>query len=314
MNVSQRVLVTGAAGFIGQHLVRRLLEDGAQVWAGIAPAEAPERVAQLPADVRQISFDVRDTDAVRSAVADVDPQIVFHLAAVGVTDTGVDPQLALIVNAGGAVNVLAALRGRDVKRVVLAGTCHEYGARETSEGLDPLNAYAASKIAAWAFGRAFWRVHGLPVVTARLFQVYGPGQPAHVLIPAAIRAAMDGRDFPMTQGDQARDFVYVADVVDGLIAAALASDLDGHSIDLGMGVPHTVRHVVERIWALTEASGKIQAGVLPYRAGAVMSLIANADRTTRLTGWCAQLGLDDGLRAMVRYLSLIEGDGVDGRT
>lgn len=310
----RRVLVTGASGFIGRRLTRRLIEADAQVWAGVRSLNDRrwiERSVTLPQDVRLLAFDVRDAGAVRSALDQAAPQIVFHLAAVGVTDTGVDPFLALAVNVGGAINLLSVLRERDVdaRRVVLVGTCHEYGARETREGLDPFNTYAASKVAAWAFGRAFWRAHGLPVVTARLFQVYGPGQPVHTLIPAAVQAALAGRDFPMTAGEQARDFIYVDDAVDGLIAVAAATGIDGQSIDLGTGVTHTVRHVVERIWALTGASGDIQVGALPYRAGGPITLTADAGRTTRLTGWRAQIDLDDGLRVTIRdYLNPFEND------
>jgi nucleoside-diphosphate-sugar epimerase len=136
------VLVTGAAGFIGLRLVQRLVESGAQVWAGLAPDEAQERVAALPAPVERSVFDLRGARAVRAATKDAAPQIVFHLAAVGVTDPGIDPALALAVNAGGTVHLLEALKGRDVERVVLVGTCYEYGARESVEGLDPFNAYA----------------------------------------------------------------------------------------------------------------------------------------------------------------------------
>jgi UDP-glucose 4-epimerase len=293
------VLVTGAAGFIGLRLVQRLVESGAQVWAGLAPDEAQERVAALPAPVERSVFDLRGARAVRAATKDAAPQIVFHLAAVGVTDPGIDPALALAVNAGGTVHLLEALKGRDVERVVLVGTCYEYGARESVEGLDPFNAYAASKVAAWAFGRMYWRAHGLPVVTVRPFQVYGPGQPGHTLVAAAIKAALAGRDFPMTPGEQERDFVFVEDVVAGMVAAAQASGIDGESLDLGIGRAHSVRQVVERIWTMTEARGRVLPGALPYRPGAVMHSVADAERTARLTGWRAQVTLKEGLRQTI---------------
>ena len=305
---SGRVLVTGATGFIGQRLVRRLVALGARVYAGAAPDEEPERVAGLPIQVERLIFDLRDAGAVQAAVAEAVPQFVFHLAAVGVTDPAVDPALALAVNAGGTIHLLEALRGQNVRRVVLVGTCYEYGASQqlavsgqpsVIEGLDPFNAYAASKVAAWAFGRMYWRAHGLPVVTVRPFQVYGPGQPAHTLIPAAIGAALAGEDFPMTPAEQERDFVYVEDVVSGLLAAADAPGVEGEGLDLGTGIARPIRQVIQRVWELAGGTGRVLPGALPYRPGEVMRIVADADRTARLTGWRAQVGLEEGLRRTI---------------
>lgn len=298
----RRVLVTGATGFIGVRLVQRLVEAGAQVWAGVYPGESPERVASLAPEVRHVPFDVQDAEGVRQAVQRAAPDVVFHLAAVGVSDIGVEPALALAVNAGGTVNLLEALRGRDVQRVVLVGTCYEYGAREALEGLDPFSAYAASKVAAWAFGRMYWRAYNLPIVTVRPFQVYGPGQPDHTLIPAAIHAALSGRDLPMTEGEQQRDFIYVEDVVEGMLAAGLVPGIDGESLDLGSGIARPIREVVERIGELTGATGRILYGALPYRPSEVMHLVADAERTARLTGWRARVGLDEGLRYTIVWM------------
>lgn len=296
-----RVLITGAGGFIGQHLTKRLVAEGAHVYAGV-----PERAAALPQAVQVVSLDVRDPEAVQAAVAESAPAFVFHLAAVGVTDPAVDPLLALAVNVGGMLNLLEALKGcRSLRRVVLVGSSYEYGAREASEGLDPFNIYAASKVAAWALGRAYWREYGLPVVTVRPFQVYGPGQPFCALIPSAIRAALSGADFPMTPGEQERDFIYVDDLVEGLLAVAGAGGIEGQSLDLGTGRVHRVRHVVEHIWELVGAQGRILAGALPYRPATVMSLSADAERTASLTGWRARISLYEV--GLPRTIAWVEG-------
>jgi nucleoside-diphosphate-sugar epimerase len=293
----KRILITGATGFIGGYLVRQLQNRGAEVYTGASPG------TETRLGSHSLTFDVRDPDSVKEGVERIDPDVVFHLAAAGVTNPAIDPMLALMVNAGGVVHLLEALRESDVERIVLVGTSHEYGAREATEGLDPFSAYAASKVAAWAYGRMYWRAYGLPIVTVRPFQVYGPGQPQGTLIPAAVSAALRGQDFPMTRGEQELDFVYVEDVAQGMTAAAEAPQVEGKSLDLGTGVPCSLRSIVDQIWKITDAKGKIRAGALPYRSGGPMHLVANARRTAQLTGWRATTTLEEGLCTTIQSVT-----------
>jgi nucleoside-diphosphate-sugar epimerase len=232
---------------------------------------------------------------------------------VGVTDPGVDPRTALKVNTEGTVNLLEGLRGANVERIVLTGTCYEYGVSGGSE-LDPFNGYSASKVAAWAFGRMYWRAHELPVITVRPFQTYGPGQPTKTLIPSAIGAALNGEDFPMTPGEQVRDFIFAEDVARGMIAAAGTSAGGGQSLDLGTGRGVAVLEVVETIWDLTGARGKIRAGALAYRQASPMHLVADADQTARMTGWRATTGLRRGLRITIDALKSGSGQAYEHGT
>ncbi len=301
-----RVFLTGATGFIGRRLAAALLQAGCEVAALVLPGEED----LLPAGVRGIVGDVTDAVAVEQALSATRPEVIFHLAAIGTTDTGLPMHEASSVNVGGLIALLDAVRalpsphpegkGEGVRRLILIGTSYEYGARRADDGLDPFNPYSASKVAAWAFARAAYNAWGLPVVSVRPFQVYGPDQRREALVPAAILAALNGEDFRMTKGEQQRDFVFVDDIVEGLLAAMVAPGIEGRVVDLGTGKLTRVLDVVERIWELTEARGRVLAGALPYRPGEVTAIPADVGRTRLLTGWEARVSLDEGLARTIR--------------
>ncbi|HOT90837.1 MAG TPA: SDR family NAD(P)-dependent oxidoreductase [Anaerolineae bacterium] len=292
------IFITGATGFIGRRLTEQLVAAGADVTALTLPEEVP----WVPQGVRVLPGDITDATSVQRAISAAQPTLIIHLAAVGITNPHLPFTTACRVNVDGVINVLDAARTTSgVRRIVLVGSSYEYGARRTEDGLDPFNAYSASKVAAWAFARAAYNAWGAPVVWVRLFQVYGPGQREQALIPAAIRAALSDADFRMTAGAQQRDFVFVEDVVAGLLAVAAAPAIEGRALDIAAGQLYRIRDVVERIWALSGARGRILAGALPYRPGEVPAIPADVDRTRRLTGWEARVGLEEGLRKTIDW-------------
>jgi nucleoside-diphosphate-sugar epimerase len=162
-----------------------------------------------------------------------------------------------------------------------------------------MNVYAASKAAAWAFCEMYARTAGWPIVGGMIYQAYGPGQPSRLLLPAALEAALAGEDFPMTAGLQRKDWVYLDDVVDGLLAALEAGLAPGTTVELGTGVATSVREVVERLYEQVGRGGRPLPGVLPSRPGEEPVQTADAERTALLTGWRATVALDDGLRRLV---------------
>jgi len=293
------VFLTGATGFIGLRLTHALLDLGCTVSALVLPSDAQA----LPAEVRLYPGDVTDPGSLANALADVKPIVVFHLAAIGMTSPYLTMGAACRVNVDGVINILEAVHAvGGVQRVVLVGSSYEYGARRSDDELDPFSPYGASKVAAWAFARAAYNARGTPVVWVRPFQVYGPGQHTKGLVSASILAAMGQDDFQMTRGEQQRDFVFVGDVVEGLLAAGRVPDIEGRVLDLGSGQLRSVRQVVERIWSLVGAEGHILAGALPYRPGEVPAIPANVQRTRLLTGWEASTSLDEGLMLTIDAL------------
>lgn len=284
----RRVLITGATGFIGRRLTPRLMELGAQVTALVA-GDLPRRSEMGWAEsVDWREADLRYREGVRRGVQAARPEVVFHLAAAGVTDPFLPVEAALRTNLAGALNLLESVRGQ--ARVVVARTPGE---------VHCTNVYNTSKAAAWAFCRMYHRTQGWPIVGMMLFQTYGPGQPAEALLPAALAAAREGRDFPLTPGEQVRDWVFIDDVVEALLCAGLASELDGESLEVGTGVGHSVREVVERVYALVDSPARPLAGALPYRPGEVMHQVADAERTRARLGWRAKIGLEAGLKRLL---------------
>jgi nucleoside-diphosphate-sugar epimerase len=279
------------------------MQLGARVTVALCDDDDPARIAALPQEIDCRNGDVRFFGQMRQLIEQVAPGFVFHLAAVGVNDPFIAEETALQVNLYGTLNILQAVLqagGGQVKRVVVAGTSYEYG---RSGQLDPGNIYAASKVAAWAFCRMYYRAYGMPVAVARPFNVYGPGQTLRALVPAAFQAALSGQNFPMTPGEQRRDFIYIDDVIDGFLAAAATAGIEGESLDLGTGQATAVRAVVERIFALCGGAGQPSIGALPYRPGVVWETVADADRTQRLTGWSATIGLVEGLELTIQNIA-----------
>lgn len=149
----------------------------------------------------------------------------------------------------------------------------------------------------------FARRSGWPIVGATVFQAYGPGQPAHTFVQAAARAALAGEDFAMTSGRQARDWIYVSDVVNGL-ATMLEHELTpGDSVDLGTGHGMTLLNVAQLIYRLAGRGGRPMPGALPDRAGEEIDKIADSTLTSRKIDWAAQVVLEDGLRLVLEALA-----------
>jgi UDP-glucose 4-epimerase len=289
------ILVTGATGFIGPHLVRRLVAAGARV-ACTLESEAQRR--DLPAVAAGHVANLRDRRAVDAAVRAVRPALVFHLAAVGVTEFGVDPITAVQVNVGGTLNLLRALEGTGYRRFLFVGTSHEYGDGPSpfceEQPPAPTNVYAASKSAAWLFCQMYQRARGWPLVGVRPFGVYGPGQRPPAFLPTLIQAALRGQDFDMTGGEQVRDLVYVEDV---------AAGVEGQTFNLcsGQGIP--LAEVSRRVLGLVGHPIRVNLGALPYRPGQIWRMVGDNTAARQALGWQPTVSLDEGLRRTIAWCS-----------
>jgi nucleoside-diphosphate-sugar epimerase len=289
----QRALVTGASGFIGSRLVDRLLEDGVEV-------DALSRTERASPDVRWRTGDVLDAERVAAVVREARPDSIFHLASHVSGSRALDAVLpTLQANLLSTVNVLLAAAEVGCRRVVLAGSLEEPDG-ESGEPV-PVSPYAAAKFAAGAYGRMFSSLYDVPVVTLRIFMVYGPGQWDETkLVPYVITSLLRDDAPRLSSGTRPVDWVYVDDVVDGLVAAAEADDAVGATADVGSGVLTPVREVVEAIADLIPSSAAPEFSALPDRPNERIR-VADVERARSLLGWAPRTPLEHGLAATVDW-------------
>jgi nucleoside-diphosphate-sugar epimerase len=289
------VLVTGARGFIGTHLCRRLAEVGAVVH-GVS-RQAPT----APADsIAWQACDVSLLEQCRACFTSIKPDFVFHLAG----HVSGSRQVAAVAptfqnNLASAVNLLTLATEVGCRRIVLAGSLEE--PPPGPEEPVPASPYAAAKSAASAYARMFHAVYQTPAVIARLFMVYGPGQrDLRKLIPYVTLALLRGETPALSSGTRPVDWIYVDDVVEGLLAAAVTPQLDGNAVDLGSGAMVTVREVVERLVRIAGSAIKPAFGAVPDRP---MEQVRQADvaRVKALTGWSPRTSLQEGLKSTVDW-------------
>ncbi|MGD0997977.1 MAG: NAD-dependent epimerase/dehydratase family protein [Thermoleophilia bacterium] len=299
------VLITGGAGFIGSHAAEALLSAGERVRVlDDFSTGRPENLAGISGALEVVEGDVRDPETVTAAMRGCDR--VLHLAAIAsVTRSFADPATTEAVNVGGTANVLAAARDGGARRVVLASSCAVYGATAAlpvSEAAPtrPESPYARSKLAGEDLCRAACARDGLQAGVLRFFNVYGPRQDpssdySGVIAIFMERLSSGGTCTVYGDGRQTRDFVFVADVVAACRAALDARALDGAPVNVGTGVETSLRDVLA---ALATASGREPlVAFAAAREGDIRRSWAACDRAVELLGFRATTALTQGLAA-----------------
>ncbi|MGH2980449.1 MAG: NAD-dependent epimerase/dehydratase family protein, partial [Solirubrobacterales bacterium] len=220
----RRALVTGAGGFLGANLIRRLIADGHTVMGMVRPGSDVWRLDGISGGLEVKSADLRDSDALGQAVSEAAPDWVFHLAAHGGYSWQRDAAGIFESNVVGTAALLEACREAGCDAFVQTGSSSEYGLKDHApaedEPLEPNSAYAVAKAAATLYARHLAVSGGLPAVTLRLYSAYGPYEDPRRLVPKLISEGLQGRLPPLVGPEISRDFVAVEDVLDALVAAA----------------------------------------------------------------------------------------------
>jgi dTDP-glucose 4,6-dehydratase len=306
--------VTGAAGFIGSHLVERLVKEGASVRGfirytsrndpGLLKLVSPEIFRQLEI----IPGDLRDPLAVQKAVDGC--QMVFHLGAlISIPYSYVHPVEVAQTNVMGTLNVLTACRDANVERIMQTSTSEVYGTAlrvpiDEEHPLQGQSPYSASKIGADKIVESFYCAYGLPVVTVRPFNTFGPRQSARAIIPATITQVLTQSVIHLGNLDTTRDFTYVDDTVNGFIKAAIAPDAEGKTFNLGTGTEIKIGELVQKIIEKAGKSVKIEIDSQRLRPqiSEVFRLLSNNALARERLGWQPEIDFERGLDLTIAWI------------
>jgi len=313
--MNKKVLVTGAGGFIGSHLVESLLEKGANVRAFVKYNGRSDwgMLSDLPVESREsievISGDIRDPFFVRKAVQGCD--YVFHLAAlIGIPYSYVAPNDYIAVNVQGTVNILQACRDERTPRIVHTSTSETYGTAvyvpiDEKHPLQGQSPYSASKIGADKMAESYFNSFELPVVIVRPFNTFGPRQSARAFIPTIITQALTRDKIVMGSLEPVRDMTFVKDTVEGFITVGLCDKVIGQTVNLGVGDGETIGTMAKTILKILgkEEMPIVQdtARIRP-KSSEVLRLISDNTKARQICGWNPRYNLEEGLAQTIDWI------------
>ena len=315
MKLSEKsVLVTGAGGFIGSHLVETLVNHGARVkalthynsfnhWGHLESIDK-----NVKKQIEIISGDILDYQYVKSIMSDVD--VVYHLAAlISIPFSYKAPLLFYKVNVEGTINVLQACLEQEVGKVVVTSTSEAYGTAlytpiDEEHPLQAQSPYSASKISADKATQSFILSYALPATIIRPFNTFGPRQSARAIIPTIVSQALSGSNLNLGLVTPIRDMNYVLDTTDGFIKIAESEKSIGETINIGSGVGHTIQDIIDEIQNQLGKKLTVQQDNTRLRPenSEVFELVCNNKKAKKLLGWESKHSISDGIRHTLEYI------------
>ncbi len=303
----ERILVTGATGFIGSHLVRRLLTDGCEIHVLCRPSSSLQRLADGKAALHLHAAPLASRSAVRRTVQTIAPDAIVHLAA-ATMHGGAPATPADIVHTTllGTVNLIDACANLDYTCFIHTGDAFEYGPSRRplreSRHCAPTALDGIAKLAATLYARQAARTGAKPIVTLRLFSVFGPADAPQRLVPRVIEGALTGTPLRLSGPRVTRDFLYVDDLVELYVAVLrAAAPPRGRVYNAGTGRPVTVADIVDTVLALTGSRSEPRWGTFPTAQHDRTPWVADMERTFERFAWRPRTSLRDGLAATIRW-------------
>jgi dolichol-phosphate mannosyltransferase len=302
----KRAIITGAGGFVGANLARRLLQDGHDVHLLVRPSHRTWRLDEIASEVRLHEADVGDREGVRDILGGVKPDWVFHLAAYGAYPSQAGTERMMQTNLMGCVAMLDACAEIGVEAFVQTGSSSEYGYKDhpavEDEALAPNSRYAVTKAAATHYAQLTALERNLHAVTLRLYSIYGPYEEPTRLIPTLIAFGLNGRLPPLVSPRTARDFVYVDEAVDAMVAVARRTTLPrGAVYNVCSGKQSSLESVVSAARGILGIRREPVWSSMQARSWDTDVWVGSPAALERATGWRTTVDLASGLEKTVAW-------------
>ena len=304
------IFLTGATGFIGSHLLKRLIKEGCNVHISIRKNSSLWRIKDFKDKFVYHIIDLTDFEAVKSTIQQIKPDVIFHLAAYGVDYRQQDLHQTIDVNINASLNLFEAFLTNNGNRFIHTGSCFEYGEKNIPiselDLLDPTSVYGATKASSVHLLSSMAKgMQSGELVILRPFGVFGEYEGLHRFVPQVIDKLKCGHIVQMTFGEQIRDYIYIDDLIDAYILASIVPlENKLKIINIGSGQGIAMKDLALMISKQIGVSNDmLQFGALPYRPDEMMYLVANIDKAKSLLGWEPKVPIEKGLEHTINWYS-----------
>ena len=297
------ILITGASGFIGQHLLKQFSKYS----SSIVIIQRNKMPTHLP--IRQFECDIVNSDDLKYCFSQCNPEIIVHLAGYKERSTNLSSfSEGINTNVIGSLNIFSeALKKENLESLIVLGTAEEYGNNvcpfEETHRESPVSPYSFSKTCISHMAMLFHHLYHLPVTVLRPTVAYGPGQEDDMFLPSLINSLDKNQPFMMTPGEQTRDFLYIDDLIDAILRVPRHPLSRGHIINIGSGVPTKILDIAYSVEKLMNKKNLVKLGQIPYRNNEIMNYCVNIDKAKKTLHWKPRITLDAGLMSMIQSIT-----------
>ena len=307
MTKTYKILVTGATGFVGSNLVRRLSSNGHDIHILTRRSSNKWRLMDCFSDLHNHTIDLLNQEELKGLMTEIEPDVIFHLATSGMYGGVQRPDREVIeTNLLGTVNLINACNDIDYKCFVNTGSSSEYGPKKEpmkeTDICEPINFYGISKCAATLYGQSIAQTKDKPIIGLRLFSPFGPFDDKSRLMTYAITNALKNKPLLLGNPNAVRDYIYIEDVLDVYLQSIeIASGLKGEVFNVGSGSQITVTYIVNKIIEITDSQSEIKWNSFSGRAHDTEKWEADIEKVSRSFNWRPKYHIDDGIRQTISW-------------